>query len=192
MSENSQRKLVKKKKVTVRCIRPFRIGLTPFSGYCPNIILTVEDIAKIIESKSMVEEVLSTGETVPLDFSNYNTYNGPTDVNDESVVMTDSKNRKAPVIRQFTADGKEIIPENKPKFGGGFRKEPKPPAQILQVKKEEQPTEKKETTAKVDLNMSVKQPELKQQEAAKDAKPAAVKETAKPVTNTEKKTEVKK
>lgn len=202
MSENTQRKLVTKKKVTVRCIRPFRLGMTPFSGYCPNIILKVEDIAKIIESKSMVEEVLSTGETVPLDFSNYNTYNGPTEVTDDSIVVTDSKAKTTPVIRRFTADGKEIIPENKPKFGGGFRKDPRTTGQLPPLSKEKQ-VEKKEASTKIELNMSVKQEAAtKENTVAKETSAKLVnnttKEAVKPAANNiktenvEKKTEAKK
>lgn len=123
-------KYVTKKRVNVRCNRPFRLGMTPFSGYCSNIILPVSDIVKIIESKSMVEEILNTGETVALNFSNYNTYNGPTDVTDDSEVLTDVSTYRAQVINKFDANGHRIYEPPKRRFGGGFRKDPRTTGQI--------------------------------------------------------------
>lgn len=173
MSENNSPKFVKKKRVTVRCTRPFRIGLTPFSGYCPSIVLSVEEIATIIQTKSFVVENLTTGETVPLNFSNYNTYNGPTDVDDDTPSMTDVKNRVIQPIKKYTADGKEIIPEAKRKIGGGIRKDPRVTGQIpvvnkevtVETKKEEKKEEVKTMeNSQLNISMNIKKQEQKQQE----------------------------
>lgn len=131
MVENKeQRKLVTKKRVTIRCGRPFRIGFTPFSGYCPNIVLTIEDIAKIIERKNIVLENFTDGTTLALDFNNYNTYNGPTDVTDDTPALTEINGYKPKYIKKFDADGNEIFEKPKLRFGGGFRKDPRTTGQI--------------------------------------------------------------
>lgn len=130
MAENTTPKLVTKKRINLRCSRPFRIGFTPFSGNCLNIILRVEDIVKIIQSKSLVEEILSTGETIPLNFSNYNTYNGPTDVTDDTPALTDIESTKIPYIKTLDENGHEVRIQQKRRFGGGFRKDPRTTGQI--------------------------------------------------------------
>ena len=77
---------VSKKLVTVRCGAPFRIGHIPFAGVCNKVTLSVEDICKCIEHKAMVVEHLLNGQEIPLGFDNYNTYNGPTKIDDESTI----------------------------------------------------------------------------------------------------------
>lgn len=124
-------KIVKRKRVTIHCGAPFRIGYINFTGVCNKVVLDVADIAKCIENKAMVEEVLSNGQTIPLNFSNYNTYNGPTDVVDDTNLTTDVVSHKQQEIPVFDENNNEIIKKTQVRFGGGFRKPP-----VLQPKNE--------------------------------------------------------
>ena len=107
----SEIKFVTKKKVTVTCNTPFRIGKIPYSGICRNIILTIQDISECLTNHAKVVEVLSNGQEVPLDFSNYDTYNGPTDVTDNSEVLVEKP--ADPEIEQKNSKGETIKTINK-------------------------------------------------------------------------------
>ena len=63
-----------KKKVDVRVTRPFNIGFAAFAGFCPNIILSLQDIVTCLENKAYVSEVLKNGTRRSLDFSNYDKF----------------------------------------------------------------------------------------------------------------------
>ena len=115
-------KFVTKKKVTVTCNTPFRIGKIPYSGICRNIILTVQDISECLTNHARVVEILSNGQEVPINFSNYDTYNGPTDVTDDSEALVEKpadpeieqKNNQGETIKTFNkVEEKEKKPENK-------------------------------------------------------------------------------
>lgn len=82
-----QPKYVKKKLVTVRCNTPFSYRKIPFAGICNKVILEVEAINYAIMHKARVVEHLRNGQELPLGFDNYNTYNGPTLIDDEADVF---------------------------------------------------------------------------------------------------------
>lgn len=64
------------KKVDIRCNKAFTLNGVTFSGYIRNIVLSTEDIMKCLECKAKVAEILPNGNTVPLDFANYDNNNG--------------------------------------------------------------------------------------------------------------------
>ncbi len=101
----SQVRKVSKKLVTVRCHAPFRIGHIPFAGICNRVTLSVEDIASCIEHKALVVEHLLNGQEIPLGFDNFDTYNGPTAVDDESPVTRFSE----PEIEMINGTNKTIL-----------------------------------------------------------------------------------
>lgn len=75
---------VKKKLVTVRCANPFNYKKIPFVGICNKVILEVDAIEYALTRKAKVVEHLKNGKEVLLGFDNFNTYNGPTDIDDNS------------------------------------------------------------------------------------------------------------
>lgn len=75
-----------KKRVTVYCNKPFSIGSAHFSATHRNLVLTTEQIQKCLENKAYVDELLDNGKTVRLGFHNFDTYNGPSKVTEESNV----------------------------------------------------------------------------------------------------------
>ena len=101
-------KYVKKKRVTIHCARPFRIGYANYSGVIRNVVVDVGIIATCIGRKALVNEILSNGKEVPLSFDNYNKYNGPTDVTDNDKNFFENDAHKMPIIN---AKG-EVIKEN--------------------------------------------------------------------------------
>lgn len=64
------------KKVDIRCNKAFTLNGVTFSGYIRNILMSTEDIMKCLECKAKVAEILPNGNTVPLDFANYNDNHG--------------------------------------------------------------------------------------------------------------------
>ena len=114
MSVKAQ-KLVEKKRVNVHCARPFRIGHTPFAGVCSKLVLSVKDISICLENKALVREILKNGELVPLDFTNYNTWNGPSDVEPDAEESI-AENFKEAEVEVLNNKGKveKVINENKP------------------------------------------------------------------------------
>lgn len=77
-----------KKRVSVFCGAAFQIGLANFAGACENIILDSHDIATCLMNKAKVVEILADGSKVILDFTNYDTDNGKSDVTEESIPIT--------------------------------------------------------------------------------------------------------
>lgn len=73
---------VKKKLVTVRCNNPFSYNKIPFVGICNKVVLDVDAISFALTRKAKVVEHLKNGKEVLLGFDNYNTYNGPTSIDD--------------------------------------------------------------------------------------------------------------
>ena len=65
------------KLVTVRPSRPFRIGHALFTSVANKIPLSVATINYCLQEKAFVTEHIAGGKDVPLDFTNYNTDNGP-------------------------------------------------------------------------------------------------------------------
>jgi len=64
---------VKKKLVTVRCNNPFSYNKIPFVGICNRVVLDVDAISFALTRKAVL-----------LGFDNYNTYNGPTIIEDNT------------------------------------------------------------------------------------------------------------
>lgn len=80
-------KLVKKKLVTIRCNNPFSYRKIPFAGVCNKVVLEVEAINYALMNKAFVVEHLNNNKTIPLGFDNYNTYNGPTPIDDNTPIF---------------------------------------------------------------------------------------------------------
>lgn len=78
---------VKKKLVTVRCSTPFSYKKIPFVGICNKIVIEVDAIAYALTRKAKVVEHLKNGKEVPLGFDNYNTYNGPTEIDETTALF---------------------------------------------------------------------------------------------------------
>lgn len=157
----SEKKLVTKKLVTVRCHAPFRIGHIPFAGVCNRVTLSVEDIAKCIEHKALVVEILSNGQEVPLGFDNYNTYNGPTLIDDDSPVTEFAE----PVIERIENGKVTMINTVKKK------EEPKKVVQIdleaINKKKEEEKAAAEKAQKAKEAEEAKKDKEEKQREEQK-------------------------
>jgi len=65
-------KKVIKKRVNVTASAPIRVLSIPIRGTSKGLLLSTEDIVKIICQKAVVDEVLEDGTLVRLDLSNYN------------------------------------------------------------------------------------------------------------------------
>lgn len=100
-----EQKLVKKKLVTVRCNNPFSYRKIPFAGICNRVVLEVEAINYALMNKAFVVEHLKNNKDIPLGFDNYNTYNGPTLIDDD----TDLFNFKEPEIEMIDGFGNHTI-----------------------------------------------------------------------------------
>ena len=96
---------VKKKLVTVRCNNPFSYNKIPFVGICNRVVLEVEAISFALTRKAKVVEHLKNGKEVLLGFDNYNTYNGPTVIDDETPIFT----YKEPEIEMVDGMGNHTI-----------------------------------------------------------------------------------
>ena len=81
-------KKVQKKLVTVKCPQPFSYNNIPFVGVCNKVTLTVDAIKNALSHKAFVVEHLKNGKTIPLGFDNFDTWNGPTEVDDHSEVLS--------------------------------------------------------------------------------------------------------
>lgn len=147
-------KLVKKKLVTVRCNNPFRYGKIPFAGICNRVVLEVEAINCALMNKAFVVEHLKGGKEVKLGFDNYNTYNGPTDIDDDSQVFA----FKEPEVEVIDGFG------NRKKINKQEEKDTKP---IIHIDLEKEKREKEEEERKkreIELQRK-KQEELDRKEA---------------------------
>lgn len=82
-----QPRYVKKKLVTVRCKNPFSYRKIPFAGICNKVVLEVEAINYALMNKALVVEHLKGNKEISLGFDNYNTWNGPTMIDDDSEVF---------------------------------------------------------------------------------------------------------
>lgn len=99
------------KLVTVRPARPFRLKAANFTSLVQNIILSCESISYCLQEKALVTENLANGKQVPLDFTNYNTDNGPSAVPEgasEFII-----NHVDPVITVTDLDGNKTVINNK-------------------------------------------------------------------------------
>ena len=81
-------KKVKKKLVTVRCYQPFSYNNIPFVGICNKVVLDVDAIKYALGRKALVSEHLKNGQTIPLGFDNFDTWNGPTVVDDQTEILS--------------------------------------------------------------------------------------------------------
>jgi hypothetical protein len=153
----SETKLVTKKLVTVRCHSPFRIGHIPFAGVCNKVTLSVEDISKCIEHKALVVEHLKNGQEVPLGFDNYNTYNGPTIIDNDSPVTEFAE----PVIERIV-DGKVSLVNQVEK------KVEEEPKKVITIDLESINKKKEEEKAKAEEEKKIQ--EVKDAKKAKEEK----------------------
>lgn len=64
-----------KKQVNVFASVPVVTIENPFSGYIRNVTMDSDDIRKCLFAKAKVEEILPSGKTVKLDFTNYDKEN---------------------------------------------------------------------------------------------------------------------
>ena len=133
-------KFVTKKRVTVICKNPFRIGLIPYSGVCRNVVLTVQDISKCLENHAGVLEILSNGQELPLNFANYDTYNGPTDVTDDSDVFSAEHANTAVQVQNDKGEtvtviksGKDVEPHKKNVIKVNTKVEPEEKVEVKSV-----------------------------------------------------------
>ena len=67
------------KKVNVIAMIPVRTTYPPIYGTYKGVAMTPANILKCLLHKAKVEEILSDGSILPLDFHNYNTLNNPED-----------------------------------------------------------------------------------------------------------------
>lgn len=109
------------KMVTVRPSRPFRVGNASFTSVANKIPLSVATINYCLQEKAFVTEHIAGGKEVQLDFTNYNTDNGPSALDkdateyvrnrkrtDNEVEMV-SINRERTVINKAEAKQQPII-----------------------------------------------------------------------------------
>lgn len=148
-------KYVKKKLVTVRCNNPFRYGKIPFAGICNRVVLEVEAINYALMHKAFVVEHLKGGKEISLGFDNYNTYNGPTEI-DDNTQLFDFKDPEIEVIDGF-GNRKKI---NKP----DETQESKPIIHINLDEEKKKEEEKERQKREAELQRK-KQEELERKEA---------------------------
>ena len=83
---------LKTKLVTVECRRPIRLR-NKFVRAVYREVLTVDEIADCIAQQATVREILPTGDTVILDFTNYNTDIIPS-ISEEEAAKAQAKAKK--------------------------------------------------------------------------------------------------
>lgn len=83
-------KTLKTKLVNVNCRRPIRLRNRLVRGIYREV-LTVEEIADCISQQATVYEILPTGDTVVLDFTNYNVPAVPTISEEEARKAAEAK-----------------------------------------------------------------------------------------------------
>ncbi len=93
-----------KKQVNIFANTPITFINIPIVGTVRNITMKSEDIRKCLFAKAKVEEILPSGKTVKLDFTNYNT---------ENVIPSSDKiknNIQKPVVTPAQALKSEVKP----------------------------------------------------------------------------------
>lgn len=108
---------LKTKLVNVECRRPIRLRNKFVRGVYREL-LTVEEIADCIAQQSTVREILPTGDTVVLDFTNYNTEILPS-ISEEEAAKAEAEAAKAKAEEEKAKAAeakkkeKEVVPEVK-------------------------------------------------------------------------------
>ena len=124
-------KTLKTKLVNVNCRRPIRLRNRLVRGIYREV-LTVEEIADCISQQATVYEILPTGDTVVLDFTNYNVPAVPTISEEEAAkAQAEEEARKAAEAKAAAEEAKKKEKE----AAGSKPKEEKPTA--APVKEEE-------------------------------------------------------
>ena len=90
---------LKTKLVNVECRRPIRLRNKFVRGIYREL-LTVEEIADCISQQATVREILPTGDTVVLDFTNYNTEVLPSISEEEAEAARKEAEAKAKAARK--------------------------------------------------------------------------------------------
>nr|DAT21397.1 MAG TPA: hypothetical protein [Caudoviricetes sp.] len=108
---------LKTKLVNVECRRPIRLRNKFVRGIYREL-LTVEEIADCISQQATVREILPTGDTVVLDFTNYNTEILPS-ISEEEAAKAEAEAAKAKAAEEKAKAAeakkkeKEVTPEVK-------------------------------------------------------------------------------
>lgn len=124
-------KTLKTKLVNVNCRRPIRLRNRLVRGIYREV-LTVEEIADCISQQATVYEILPTGDTVVLDFTNYNVPAVPTISEEEAAkAQAEEEARKA-------AEAKAAAEEAKKKEKEAAASKPKEEKPVAAPVKEEE------------------------------------------------------
>lgn len=100
-------KTLKTKLVNVNCRRPIRLRNRLVRGIYREV-LTVEEIADCISQQATVYEILPTGDTVVLDFTNYNVPAVPTISEEEAAkAQAEEEARKAAEAKATAEEAKK-------------------------------------------------------------------------------------
>lgn len=100
-------KTLKTKLVNVNCRRPIRLRNRLVRGIYREV-LTVEEIADCISQQATVYEILPTGDTVVLDFTNYNVPAVPTISEEEAAkAQAEEEARKAAEAKAAAEEAKK-------------------------------------------------------------------------------------
>lgn len=100
-------KTLKTKLVNVNCRRPIRLRNRLVRGIYREV-LTVEEIADCISQQATVYEILPTGDTVVLDFTNYNVPAVPTISEEEAAkAQAEEEARKATEAKAAAEEAKK-------------------------------------------------------------------------------------
>lgn len=100
-------KTLKTKLVNVNCRRPIRLRNRLVRGIYREV-LTVEEIADCISQQATVYEILPTGDTVVLDFTNYNVPAVPTISEEEAAkAQAEEEARKAAETKAAAEEAKK-------------------------------------------------------------------------------------
>ena len=100
-------KTLKTKLVNVNCRRPIRLRNRLVRGIYREV-LTVEEIADCISQQATVYEILPTGDTVVLDFTNYNVSAVPTISEEEAAkAQAEEEARKAAEAKAAAEEAKK-------------------------------------------------------------------------------------
>lgn len=108
---------LKTKLVNVECRRPIRLRNKFVRGIYREL-LTVEEIADCISQQATVREIIPTGDTVVLDFTNYNTEILPS-ISEEEAAKAEAEAAKAKAAEEKAKAAeakkkeKEVTPEVK-------------------------------------------------------------------------------
>lgn len=124
-------KTLKTKLVNVNCRRPIRLRNRLVRGIYREV-LTVEEIADCISQQATVYEILPTGDTVVLDFTNYNVPAVPTVSEEEAAkAQAEEEARKA-------AEAQAVAEEAKKKEKEAAASKPKEEKPVAAPVKEEE------------------------------------------------------